>query len=82
MLNSSGLWERQGGQVKGMMSRALVLQNQEWVAAFPTQTLSKIQLGNPAVLEPENLPLMEKRCLWHLCGRINGRESYPDQILP
>ncbi|MEK9783172.1 MAG: DEAD/DEAH box helicase [Opitutales bacterium] len=48
MLNSSGLWERRGGQVKGMMSRALVLQNQEWVAALSLpKTLSKIQLGNP-----------------------------------
>ena len=48
MLNSSGLWERRGGKVKGAMSRALVLQDKEWVAALSLpNTLSKIHLGNP-----------------------------------
>ncbi len=48
MLNSSGLWERRGGQTKVSLSRALVLKEGSWVAALSLpQTLSKITLGNP-----------------------------------
>ena len=48
MLNSSGLWERRGGQSKSSLGRALVWNQESWVPALSLpETLSKIHLGNP-----------------------------------
>ena len=48
MLNSSGLWERRGGQNKVSLNRALVLKDGEWIPALSQpNTLSKIAIGNP-----------------------------------
>jgi superfamily II DNA/RNA helicase len=48
MLNSSGLWERRGGQTKLSLSRALVQKDGEWIPALSQpNTLSKLALGNP-----------------------------------
>ena len=43
MLNSSGLWERRGGQTKTPLGRAMVLLDSEWVPALSlADTLSKV----------------------------------------
>jgi len=48
MLNSSGLWERRGGQTKTPLGRAMVLMDSEWVPALSlADTLSKVKVGNP-----------------------------------
>ena len=48
MLNSSGLWERRGGQTKTPLGRAIVLNDSEWVPALSlADTLSKVHVGNP-----------------------------------
>jgi len=48
MLNSSGLWERRGGQTKTPLGRAMVLLDSEWVPALSlADTLSKVKVGNP-----------------------------------
>lgn len=47
MLNSSGLWERRGGQTKISLSRALVFKEGDWIPALSLpNTLSKISIGN------------------------------------
>ncbi len=48
MLNSSGLWERRGGQTKALLKNALVRKDEEWVSALSLpDTLGKIVVGNP-----------------------------------
>jgi superfamily II DNA/RNA helicase len=48
MLNSSGLWERRGGQIRTPLGRAVVLKDSAWVPALSlTDTLSKVKIGNP-----------------------------------
>jgi len=48
MLNSAGLWERRGGQVKGALHRARVFKEDQWVPALSLpDTLGKIRVGNP-----------------------------------
>ena len=47
MLNSSGLWERRGGQTKLSLSRALVQKDGEWIPALSQPNTLKIALGNP-----------------------------------
>lgn len=48
MLNSSGLWERRGGQIKEQLRRGLVLKGEEWVPALSLpETLGKVSIGNP-----------------------------------
>lgn len=48
MRNSSGLWERQGGQSQARLGEALVLSKGEWVPALSLhETLSKVNVGNP-----------------------------------
>jgi hypothetical protein len=48
MRNSSGLWERRGGQCQARLGEALVLSKGEWVQALSLpETLSKVRVGNP-----------------------------------
>jgi superfamily II DNA/RNA helicase len=48
MLNTRGLWERQGGQVRATLARAWVRKGEEWVKALSLpETLSKVSAGNP-----------------------------------
>ncbi len=48
MLNSSGLWQRRGGQTKAPLGQAMVLKGEEWVPALSLpDTLSKVTVGNP-----------------------------------
>ena len=48
MRNSSGLWERRGGQLQVKLGDALVLHQGVWVSALTLpDTLSKVKAGNP-----------------------------------
>jgi superfamily II DNA/RNA helicase len=48
MLNSSGLWERRGGQTKALLQNAWVWKDDQWVSALSLpDTLGRIAVGNP-----------------------------------
>ncbi len=58
MRNSSGLWERRGGQCQARLDEALVLSKGEWVRALSLpDTLSKVRVGNPCRFGPRKMPV-------------------------
>jgi hypothetical protein len=58
MRNSSGLWERRGGQCQARLGEALVLTKGEWVQALSLpDTLSKVRIGNPCRFGLKKMPV-------------------------
>jgi len=58
MRNSSGLWERRGGQCQARLGEALVLSKGEWVQALSLpDTLNKVKVGNPCRFGVKKMPV-------------------------
>ena len=75
MRNSSGLWERRGGQCQARLDEALVLSKGEWVRALSLpDTLSKVRVGNPCRFGPRKMPVYGRELPIAVYEEGSGRE--------